>query len=984
MPLLCYPQQAMRHFLPTFLLASALGGSLHGQLYFFDADDGRVENIDGSTRATVEGVAPSSASFRNDATEFIFPSDLIFESTDEIFFRGTRPVRIIVQGDITIPSGMRVQAEPGTAGGGAGGSSSGTGGNGGSDFGNGAIGRGGTGGSGGAGGAGGSPPFGGGTEGTAGNPGGAGRQGGFSDTGFSRGGASGFAAAGSGGAPAPASSAVEASGVAGGAGGGLANFFGGGGLAGSGNGLSAGGSNNGANGPTGVFGAPGNRGRYLNPNEVLVGGGGGSSGAGGSGGGGGGGGSGGSGGGGGGGETAGLFAGGESGGRGGNGGTGGRGLSGGRGGNGGSGGSGGGAFEIRATGTLTIGGFVSAIGGDGLEGNDGQSGEVNNAARTGSSGTAGVTREDGGNGGSGSRGGFGGFGGVGGDGGPGAGGAGGTIILRGEQVLFTGSGQSSQTNVSGGAPGPGGNGQSGQAGRVFVLFDSDTVGQGTNNATLLTDLGRVVVDDGIDFSGDQDWYRFSVTSERTLTAISSGSTDVVATLFAADGSTVVASNDDRGDGDRNFYLSFHLPPGTYFLRISGFLTASGPYEASIEIAENRTPPDLFTFIAENGVRRLQWEARSGLETRLLESTDLIRWNYRDPGQFFSRSGIQQLDFPEVTEEREFFRVAESVGKALFASRISSSSEATGSASVFGATGGFDFTAGVPANSGDTFLNLDGSPLSQTSSVTLASAGSIDSRWRILARTPGDLTENFAAPFDNTYLAANTNDGAELQGFNFSVVNFPFGSGWIGGHVDRSGQILGASHSSGISVSEMEPGLYTVNLAALGATSSRGALFVSGADNEDLRIVSTASFGQNWRVALFDVNGTFIDDLLSASSWSFVYVPFSTEGIIIGGVGPNGPQVFSGFTSRFDSATNSWRLRFPTVPNLQEGALLLMGSQQAFSDSGVRPNHLQWNIIGDEIAVYAHDPPLSSENLTGNGSFVFAFFPFDRLIVEPGP
>lgn len=964
----CYSFEGMRHLLPTFLLASALGGSLHGQIYFFDADDGRVENIDGSTRATVEGVAPSSASFRNDATEFIFPSDLIFESTDQIFFRGTRPVRIIVQGDITIPAGMRVQAEPGTVGGGAGGSSSGTGGSGGRDFGGGSIGQGGAGGGGGAGGDGGSPPLGGGAVGTAGNQGGAGRQGGFSDLGFSRGGASGFAAAGSGGAPAPESSAVEASGVAGGAGGGP----------------SAAGSNNGANGPTGVSGAPGNRGLYLNPNEALVGGGGGSSGAGGSGGGGGGGGSGGSGGRGGNGEAAGLFIEGESGGRGGSGGTGGRGLSGGRGGDGGPGGAGGGAFELRATGTLTIGGVLSAIGGDGIEGDDGRSGEASNAARLGSSGTAGVAREDAGSGQSGVSGGSGGFGGVGGDGGPGAGGAGGTIRLRGGQVLFTGSGQSSQTNVSGGTPGLGGNGPPGQAGRVFVLFDSDTVGQGTNNATSLTDLGRVVVGDGIDFSGDQDWYQFSVTSERTLTAISSGPTDVVATLFASNGSTVVASNDDRGDGNRNFYLSFHLPPGTYFLRISGFRNVSGPYEASIEIADRRTPPDLFTFITESGVRRLQWEARSGLETRLLESTDLIRWNYRDPDQFFSRPGIRQLNFPEVTAEREFFRVAESVGKALFASRISSSSAATGSASVFGATGGFDFTVGDPANFGDTILSLDGSPLSQTSSVTLASAGSIDSRWRILARTPGDLTENFAAPLDSTYLAANTNDGLELQGFNFSVVNFPFGSGWIGGHVARSGQILAASHSSGISVSEIEPGLYTVNLAALGATSSRGALFVSGADNEDLRIVSTASSGQNWRVALFDVNGSFIDDLLSPSSWSFVYVPFSTEGIITGGVGPNAPQASGGFTSRFDSATNSWRLRFPTVPNLQEGTLLLVGSQGAFSDSGVRPNHLQWNIIDDEVVVYAHDPPLSSENLTGNASFVFAFFPFDRLIVEPGP
>lgn len=491
-----------------------------------------------------------------------------------------------------------------------------------------------------------------------------------------------------------------------------------------------------------------------------------------------------------------------------------------------------------------------------------------------------------------------------------------------------------------------------------------------------------MVDDGIDFIGDEDWYRFAISSARTLTAISSGPTDVVATLYDRDGSTVLAENDDQIPSNTNFYLSYHLQPGTYFLSIRGFGSNVGDYEASIEIAEGITPPNLFTF-EENGVSQLQWEVREGLETRLLNSDDLIRWNYYEPSISYSRGGLQTRNFPAIQQGQEFFRIVESVGKGAFATRVSSSSDVSGSAAVFGATGGFTFSAGNPANFGDTILSLDGEGLSQSTSVTMASVGGVDSRWRMLARTPGDLTESFAAPLDETYLAVNNSNGSEISGANFSLVNFPYGSGWIGGHVGRLGQILDASHSSGISITERTPGAYTVNLSALGATTSQGALFVTGADNEDLRVVSTAALSTSWAVGVFDSNGTFDDDSLLASSWSFVYVPYSTQGIVLGGVGVNAPSGGGGFTSRYDGPTQTWRLSLPSVSNLSGGALLVTSVQSAFSTSSVRPIHLQWRIIGSEIAVYAHDLPLTSENLTQDSSFVFAFFPFDRLIAEPG-
>ncbi len=105
---------------------------------------------------------------------------------------------------------------------------------------------------------------------------------------------------------------------------------------------------------------------------------------------------------------------------------------GGNGGAGGAGGIGGGAFEIRATGSITVGGIVRANGAAGSP-TLGVSG--NGAAGTfGLSGAAGVVRGtslgSGGSGGTGGDGGAGGAGGNGGQGGPGGGGAGGTVILK--------------------------------------------------------------------------------------------------------------------------------------------------------------------------------------------------------------------------------------------------------------------------------------------------------------------------------------------------------------------------------------------------------------------------------------------------------------------------------------------------------------------------------------------------------------------------
>ena len=215
------------------------------------------------------------------------------------------------------------------------------------------------------------------------------------------------------------------------------------------------------NGQTGIAGRAGKYGVNPASTPILKGGNGG-----GSGGGGGGGASGAPGGAGGGGGGGGFSFVGHPGGAGGRGGQGEFGGAGGDGGSGGAGGAGGGAFELSATGTITVGGTLSARGAAGGAGGSGLPGfpstttvprhpelVVDPVGQPGTPGTllSGFLSGSGGRGGNGGKGGRGGDGGTGGAGGAGAGG---TILLRGADVVFTGNPDpATHLDVAGGGPG---------------------------------------------------------------------------------------------------------------------------------------------------------------------------------------------------------------------------------------------------------------------------------------------------------------------------------------------------------------------------------------------------------------------------------------------------------------------------------------------------------------------------------------------------
>ena len=74
--------------------------------------------------------------------------------------------------------------------------------------------------------------------------------------------------------------------------------------------------------------------------------------------------------------------------------------------------------------------------------------------------------------------------------------------------------------------------------------------------------------------GDDDYFRLSVPHSGLLTAETTGSTDTSGALYSASG-RFLTSDYGSGGGD-NFHISREVSAGTYYVRVSGFLT-TGPY-----------------------------------------------------------------------------------------------------------------------------------------------------------------------------------------------------------------------------------------------------------------------------------------------------------------------------------------------------------------------------------------------------------------------
>ena len=98
---------------------------------------------------------------------------------------------------------------------------------------------------------------------------------------------------------------------------------------------------------------------------------------------------------------------------------------------------------------------------------------------------------------------------------------------------------------------------------------ADDHGNTTSTATSVS--ASSTTSGNIQIAGDEDFFRFTLTTTTNVTLRTTGSTDTYGYLLNSAGSTIT-SNDDYGD--LNFRISRTLTAGTYYVCVRGYNSTS--------------------------------------------------------------------------------------------------------------------------------------------------------------------------------------------------------------------------------------------------------------------------------------------------------------------------------------------------------------------------------------------------------------------------
>ncbi|MCL2470971.1 MAG: hypothetical protein FWF25_04435 [Propionibacteriaceae bacterium] len=117
--------------------------------------------------------------------------------------------------------------------------------------------------------------------------------------------------------------------------------------------------------------------------------------------------------------------------------------------------------------------------------------------------------------------------------------------------------------------------------QVVAVSSGDDCGSSTVSYCSWTSVDSPV-SGSIETPGDKDWFRFTVPSSGTWTFTASrpatgGLSDSIGTVYLADGTTVVATDDDSA-GSLQFKIQAVLTAGqVYFLEVKGYSAGWGKY-----------------------------------------------------------------------------------------------------------------------------------------------------------------------------------------------------------------------------------------------------------------------------------------------------------------------------------------------------------------------------------------------------------------------
>ncbi|KAF0188361.1 MAG: hypothetical protein FD165_2853, partial [Gammaproteobacteria bacterium] len=116
----------------------------------------------------------------------------------------------------------------------------------------------------------------------------------------------------------------------------------------------------------------------------------------------------------------------------------------------------------------------------------------------------------------------------------------------------------------------------------------------------------------INYAGDYDFFRLTVSSPGTLTAYTTGSTDTYGYLLDSSGNSLI-SNDDNPYP--NFRFSYSVSPGTYYLQLRHYSSGgTGSYTLYADFSASAYPPSPPTGLgisAGVGVIQVSWASVYG-------------------------------------------------------------------------------------------------------------------------------------------------------------------------------------------------------------------------------------------------------------------------------------------------------------------------------------------------------------------------------------
>lgn len=279
------------------------------------------------------------------------------------------------------------------------------------------------------------------------------------------------------------------------------------------------------------------------------------------------------------------------------------------------------------------------------------------------------------------------------------------------------------------------------------------------------------------------------------------------------------------------------------------------------------------------------------------------------------------------------------------------------------------------NRGDYQLSVAGKGVSYSQGVILATISQHER-----ADLPGEraTVEVGRNSFGDGLLALSIMEAGNAAdrelNFNTSVAYFQFATGWQGAHVNGNGSLAAANRIDAAMVSRTAVGRYRVKL---GVDSREDGLLFAIGNNNDNMVVQTGPLADNsgWDVRVED-NATNHGATGEDKDFSFVYLPYDTQGLVGG--------YFDGFANASISSVGDFSLERLSagkyelsIPDHspQTGMLLLQVHHLATVASVTAPD--------DNILVYESSPTgkflINSYDLPTLGAqdtkFTWAFISF---------